>query len=324
MDDDDQPIPLEDRPHADAVDFDLQTLIESVVGVRAEVPETAFSARPLGTERTGSGIVIGRTGLVLTIGYLITEASSIWVITNRGMAVPGHVMAYDQVTGFGLVQALGQLETPAVTIGVSHEAPLGSPVTVIGRGGIENAMVTTLAARREFAGYWEYLIDDALFTVPAHPRWSGTALVDGGGRLIGVGSLLVQTTMPDGDTSAGNMFVPTDLLLPILDELLREGRANRPPRPWLGVYTVERDDHVEISGVADGSPAATGGLEAGDVVVDVDGAPVGDLAELYRQIWGLGAAGVGVPLTVLRDGQSQSITVVSGNREDFLWRPPIH
>lgn len=317
-------IPESARPDPTDLGFDLDDTLDAVVGLRADVPDDAFTAGALGTERRGSGIVIDDQGLVLTIGYLVTEASDVWLSTNRATAVPADVIAYDQVTGFGLLRALGRLDLPALDIAAAAGAQVGSPVVIAGAGGLESALASRLAAKREFAGYWEYLLEQALFTVPAHPRWSGTALLDETGKLLGVGSLLVQTTTSSGQTQAGNMFVPAELLPPIIDDLLHYGRVRREPRPWVGFYPTETDEGIEITATADTGPAATSGVDAGDVVVEVAGHPVQTLAELYRTMWQLGPAGTEIPMTLLRDGQARTVLITSANREDFLRRPALH
>jgi len=317
-------IPEASKPDSSELGFDLNRALEAVVGLRADVPEDAFTAEPLGTERRGSGVVIDRRGLVLTIGYLVTEASQVWLTTNRQTAAPADIVAYDQATGLGLLQALDRLDVAALEIGASAGAQVGSAVVIAGAGGRDQAMKSRLAAKREFAGYWEYLLEQALFTVPAHPRWSGAAMLDETGKLLGIGSLLVQTTTAGGQTQGGNMFVPADLLPPILDDLVSYGRVRRTPRPWLGFYPAETEEGIEITATADTGPAAKSGIDAGDVVVEVAGTPVESLAELYRTMWNLGPAGTEVPLTVLRDGRAHTITVTSANRDDFLRRPALH
>ncbi len=317
-------IPEEARVDPAQVGFDLDHTLDAIVGLRAEVPDDAFTAEALGTERRGSGIVIDDRGLVLTIGYLVTEATDVWLTTNSHSVAPADVVAYDQVTGFGLLRALRRLDAPALDIAAAAGAQVGSRVVIAGAGGRDNSLTSRLAAKREFAGYWEYLLEQALFTVPAHPRWSGTAMLDEQGKLLGVGSLLVQTTSSSGQTQAGNMFVPADLLAPILDDLLSYGRVRREPRPWLGIYPAETDEGIEVTATADTGPAAASGIDEGDLLIEVGGDPVQTLAELYRKMWQLGPAGTKIPLTVLRDGRAREITVTSGNRDDFLKRPALH
>src|SRR6266481_9566385 len=246
--------PAEMRPQPEDWRFDLDTALDSVVLLRSEIPEDAFTAPLLGTERIGNGVVIRDDGLVLTIGYLITEATTIWLNTNKGAAVAGHPLAYDQATGFGLVQPLGRLAAPALSRGTAASCHVGDDVVVAGHGGRKHALKAKLIARREFAGYWEYVLDEALFTSPAHPHWSGAALVGDDGRLIGIGSLLVQEQV-DEDTVHGNMFVPIDLLHPIVDDLVRQGRRAGPMRPWLGLYAAEVKERLVVSALASGGPA---------------------------------------------------------------------
>lgn len=273
--------PTEMQPTRDDVPFDLDRALGAVVAMRVEVPEDAFTASVLGTERTGNGVVIDDAGVVLTIGYLITEADSIWLTTQAGHVVPGHALAYDQVTGLGLVLPLGKLDVAAIPRIDLDAADFGGDIFVIGSGGIGHALRARLFARREFAGYWEYLLDEALFTTPPHPEWSGAALLDAKGRLIGIGSLFVQEA--DGDeTVKGNMFVPSELIDPILDDMLKLGRVDRPPRPWLGIYTAETTDGIAIQGLAHGGPAERAGVHLGDIVHDVAGSPVNGLGDFYR------------------------------------------
>jgi S1-C subfamily serine protease len=314
--------PQEMQPRAGEFRFDLEAALDAVVLVRAEIPEDAFTAQILGTERLGSGVVI-RDGLVLTIGYLITEATAVWLSTNRGSAVAGFPLAYDQASGFGLVQPLGPLDAPALPRGSSASCAVGDAVVVAGHGGAGHALKARIFAKREFAGYWEYVLDEALFTAPAHPSWGGAALIDDGGKLLGIGSLLVQEEL-GGKSVQGNMMVPIDLLAPILEDLLRLGRANRPPRPWLGIYATEAEAQLVVAGLASGGPADQAGLRVGDVLVDVAGARPKGLAELFRRVWSLGPAGVAVPLSVRRNGDSLRLSVRSADRNDFLKKPHLH
>jgi S1-C subfamily serine protease len=310
------------QPAADEVAFELTPVLDSVVALRAEIPEDAFTASILGTERTGNGIVLNDSGLVLTIGYLVTEATSVWLTTNRGGVVEGYPLAYDFASGLGLVMPLGRLVAPALPRGSIAAVQAEDEVYVIGNGGREHALTARVLAKREFAGYWEYVLDEALFTIPAHPEWSGAALVDDSGRLVGVGSLLVQETVDD-DTVQGNMFVPVDLLEPILDDLVSRGRRRGAVRPWLGMYTAQADDRLIVHGVAQRGPAQRAGVRNGDRVLEVAGERVDRLPELFRRIWALGPAGTAVPLTLERDGRRVEVSVRSADREDFLRKPSL-
>jgi S1-C subfamily serine protease len=314
--------PPEIQPADDDVSFDLGRVLDAVVSVRSEIPDEAFTAGILGTERVGNGVVIRDDGLVLTIGYLITEAQSIWLTSNAGVAVEAHPMAYDQASGFGLVLPLRPFSVPMLARGASSTVRVGSDVLVVGHGGRTHALKARLVSRREFAGYWEYVLDEALFTAPAHPQWGGAALVDEDGRLIGIGSLLVQESVEEEEVQ-GNMFVPIDLLEPILDDLLRNGRVSTPPRPWLGMYTAEMGQHLVVNALADGGPAESAGVRVGDVVVEVAGERPKGLADLFRRIWALGRAGTDVPLLLSRQGQLLRVGVRSADRAQFLWRPSL-
>jgi S1-C subfamily serine protease len=311
------------QPSPDEAGFDLASALDAVVLLRAEIPDDAFTAPILGTERAGNGVVIREDGLILTIGYLVTEAESIWLTTNRGTVMQGHALAYDQNTGFGLVLALGPLGVRPLARGSAATTKAEDPVIVIGQGGRAHSLKAKLIAKREFAGYWEYVLDEALFTSPAHPQWGGAALLGDDGRLIGIGSLLVQEAVA-GKAVDGNMFVPIDLLAPILDEMLRLGRAARPPRAWLGIYATEIDGHVVIGGLAPRGPAERAGVKLGDLVLEVAGERISGLAETFRRIWGAGPAGSEIVLTLSRRGAASRIPVRSADRGDFLKKPRLH
>lgn len=316
-------IPSGRQPKAADYGFDLERTLASVVGVRATVPDDAFTAETLGTERAGSGVLI-RDGVVLTIGYLITEAEGVWLATHDGLVLPGHPLAYDQATGFGLVQALGRIDLPAMPLGRSAAAEAGTPVVLAGAGGRKHSVAASIVGKQEFAGYWEYLLDEAIFTAPAHPFWGGAALIGPAGDLLGIGSLQVEQRSETGEGGALNMIVPIDILKPILQDLLTTGRAQQPARPWLGLFATEIDDKVYVAGMATGAPAERAGLQQADMVVAVAGRKVESLAELFRAIWALGEAGVETPLTIYRDGQLLEVRVTSADRNSFLKAPRMH
>lgn len=312
------------QPKDEELDFDLGPVLDALVLLRAEIPDDAFTAPILGTERAGYGVVIREDGLLLTIGYLITEASSIWLTSNRGTVVAGHPLAYDQVTGLGLVLPLGRLGAPPLKRGSAARAVAGDDVIVVGHGGRGHSLVANIVAKREFTGYWEYMLDEALFTAPPHPQWAGAALVDGDGLLIGIGSLLVQDRESlAGQADQGNMFVPVDLLEPILEDLLKFGRPAGPARPWLGVYVGDVQGRLVVSGVAERGPAESAGVRAGDVVLELGGERVSGAADLFRRLWRRGPAGIEVPLTLSRNGDPVQIVVRSVDRNDLHKKPRL-
>lgn len=312
------------QPKAEDFGFDLNAAFDAVVGLRAVIPSDALTARTLGVDRAGNGVLIRGDGLILTIGYLITEAETVWVTLIDGRVVPAHALAYDQETGFGLVQALARLDLPALELGRSSKTAVGDAVIVAGAGGLSHSIAANIVAKQEFAGYWEYVLDEAIFTAPAHPKWGGAPLIGSEGDLLGIGSLQLEQTVQEGRNEHLNMIVPIDLLPPILDDLLTFGRPNRPARPWLGLYATEMEDKIAIIGLADRGPAQRADLRAGDIVYAVAGKPVDKLASFFRRIWSLGQAGIDVPLTVYRDGRTFDLHIASGDRARFLKVPRLH
>jgi S1-C subfamily serine protease len=316
-------IPPAGQPDPAEYRFDLARALSAVVGIRALAPDDAFTAEVLGTERQGNGVLI-RENVALTIGYLVTEAETIWLTLSDGRTVAGHALAYDQETGFGLVQALARLDLPALPLGNSAAAQPGTRVVVAGAGGRAHAVAAFIVGKQEFSGYWEYLLDEAIFTAPAHPFWGGTAVIGPAGDLLGIGSLHVEHRMESGESGHLNMVVPIDLLKPILNDLMTTGSAKRPARPWLGLYATEVSGHVVVAGLATDAPADRAGLKVGDLILAVANVPVGALAGFYRGMWALGPAGAEIPLTVMRDGETLSVRVASGDRRKFLKTPRLH
>jgi S1-C subfamily serine protease len=321
------PVQLQPKPHDCA--FDLERTLLSVVGVRASVPDDAFTASILGTERAGSGVVIREDGLVLTVGYLVTEAETLWLSSGDGRATQGHVLAYDQETGFGLVQALGRLGLPALELGDASLLRMEDPAIVAAGGGRRHAIRSVVVARQEFAGYWEYLLESAIFTAPAHPFWGGSAMIGRDGTLLGIASLHVQQSTgeqaaPQRAARDVNMIVPIDLLPPILDDLLTYGRPNRPPRPWLGLYAAESNDRIVVAGIAAKGPAHAADIHPGDAILAVNGESAVDLAGLWRRVWASGDAGADVAMRLLRDGKVLMAHIRSADRASYLKTPRVH
>ncbi|APO78419.1 peptidase PDZ domain-containing protein (plasmid) [Rhizobium etli 8C-3] len=300
--------------------MNIDRILRSVVAVRSSIPEDAFTAMTLGTQREGSGVVIGENGLVVTIGYLITEAEEVWLTRNDGYVVPAHALAYDQETGFGLVQALGPLYVPALDLGDAIAAKVGDPVMLA--DGIGQFVQAAIVAKQEFAGYWEYLLEEAIFIAPAHPSWGGAALIGSDGKLLGIGSLRLQMSQR-GQAADINMVVPINLLPPILDDLLTRGQVNKPPRPWLGAFSAESNGDVVVMSVAEGGPAAQAGLREGDIISEIRDGEVAGLADFYRKLWRSGPAGVEIPMRILRDGREAWLRVKSADRNSFLRKPQL-
>ncbi|MBV9632678.1 MAG: serine protease [Xanthobacteraceae bacterium] len=291
-------------------------ILSGVVAVKTFINPDGRTVEYLGREREGSGVVIDDQGLIVTIGYLMVEAHAAQVTTNDGRTVPANVVGYDQVSGFGLLQAISPLKVRPMALGKSADVRKGDPVIVASSGGAASAQPARVIARREFAGSWEYLLDNAIFTAPPHMAWSGAALINRDGKLVGVGSLILGDA--GGKGQPGNMFVPIDTLTPILADLLAQGRPAAPPPPWLGLNTEEQDGRLVITQVSPEGPAEKAGLERGDIIVGVGGVAIKSLPEFYRKVWARGAAGTTIPLDVAQDRGKRRVDVKSMNRLDHL------
>jgi S1-C subfamily serine protease len=315
-------VPPANQPRPGDYSFDLDRVLASVVGLHSIIPPDASSAETLGTERAGNGVLID-DGLILTIGYLITEAETVWLHLGDGRVVSGHALGVDFESGFGLVQALGHIDLDPLPLGSSAAAKIGDAVVVGGAGGRTRSVASRIAAKQEFAGYWEYLLDEAIFTLPAHPNWGGTGLINSRGELIGIGSLQLERER-EGKAEHVNMIVPIDLLKPVLDDLRKFGRVNKPPRPWLGMYSTEIDHRVVVVGISEKGPAGRAELKTGDVILAVNGDKITSQTGFYRKLWSLGPAGVDVPLTVYHEGVTFDVTLTSIDRAKFLKAPRLH
>ena len=307
----------EPRPGA-AVARPLDELVSAIVRVKTFINPDGRTVENLGREREGSGIVIDDDGLILTIGYLMVEAHAAEVITNAGRTVPANIVGYDNETGFGLLKAIEPLKLKPLPFGKSAALRQGEAVLVASYGGESRVAGVHVVAKREFAGSWEYLLDEAIFTAPPHPAWSGAALINREGKLVGVGSLIVGDSTGAGDDKPGNMFVPIDRLAPILGDLIADGRPASPPHPWLGVTTTEIHGRLFVGRVTPGGPAEKAGVQRGDVIIGVAGEPPAGMADFYRKVWALGVAGTVIPLDVLKSGEKRHVDVKSMNRLDHL------
>jgi S1-C subfamily serine protease len=317
-------IPLEMRPRARDFGFDLETRLASVIGLKADVPADAFTAETLGRERRGHGVLIDADGLVLTIGYLLIEAETVWLTTNDGKVTQGHPLAFDSVSGLGLVQALGALDVRPAPIGDPALVAPGDRLVIAGAGGAGQALATQLVARQEFAGYWEYAIDEAMFVSPAHPLWGGAGVFNERGELVAIGSLQVEHGENEHDKAFLNMVVPVDLLRESLDFLVKTGRPPGPPRPWAGFYAIEMGERIVVAGLAEEGPADKAGLESGDIILSICGEKPARLADLWKKIWAAGPAGVDLPMIVERDDKVFELTITSADRLQFFRSPVMH
>jgi len=296
----------------------IEELVSAMVRINAHINPDGRTVQGLGHEREGSGILIDGDGLVLTIGYLMVEAYAAEIVANNGRTVPANVVGYDQESGFGLLRTITPLKLKPMPLGKSAEIKQGDPVLVASFGGTGMVAGAYVVAKREFAGNWEYLLDEALFTAPPHPAWSGAALISREGKLVGVGSLIVGNAGGGSNKAPGNMFVPIDRLSSILADLIAAGRTPGPARPWLGINTDEMGGRLLVSRITPASPAERAGIKRGDVIVGVNGEQAKNLADFYRKVWAQGSAGATVALDVLQDNEVRRIEVKSMNRLEHL------
>jgi S1-C subfamily serine protease len=301
---------------------DAEEILKAIVKIRAIIPGDAQTARTLGTEREGNGVVIDSKGHILTIGYLIVEAEDIQVLGSEGKPVKATFVGYDHKTGFGLLRTDESLGVAPMKLGQSSEIKEGDPALVAGHGGGDSVQAIRVISRKEFAGYWEYLLEDAIFTAPAYANYGGAALIGPEGQLLGIGSLLSQIMIQGFGSIPCNIFVPIDHLKPILSDLIARGRSREAPRPWLGLNVEEAHGRVFIIQLTPKGPTEEAGLKPGDMILAVDGKEVNGLADFYRKVWALGNAGIDVPLSLLQGIRIRDIKVRSIDRHQFLQLKP--
>jgi S1-C subfamily serine protease len=299
-----------------------EEVLKAVVKIRALIPEDARTASVLGTEREGHGIVFDPKGHILTAGYLIVESERIEVTGSDGRKLAASFIGYDHATGLGILRAEGQLHVEPMKFGSASDLKEGAPVIVAGHGGLEAAIGARVVARREFTGYWEYILDQAIYTAPAYAQFAGAALIGPDGELLGVGSLFTQLSVPGMGMLPCNVFIPIDLLHPILDDLIATGRSKQPARPWLGIHAEETHQRVFITRITAGGPAEEAGLQPDDLVLTVNGKAVNGLSDFYRKVWEAGSAGTQVKLGILKGIEVKEITVRTGDRNRFLLMKP--
>ena len=302
----------------------IDEILGAVVSITAHIPEDAMSADLLGTERSGHGVVIRADGLIVTVGYIVLDAESIWVGTDENTLVPAYTVANDFDSGLALLKPALPVAVHAVELGRAADLETGEPVFVVGSGGISDTIEGKVVAKHEFAGRWEYLLEEAVYTAPVHPGWAGAAMLDGSGRLCGIASLMLQDPDVSDREAPVNLIIPIDTIAPVLDELCQHGRRRTPPRPWLGMLIHEDDEQLLVAGVYRGCPADKAGLLPGDIIVRVCGRPPFSLADFLRRVWSQGSAGVRVPLTVLRDGDLVDVAVETTERNAFMHKDTIN
>ena len=297
---------------------DAEQLLNAIVKVKSTIPNEARTAGILGTAREGNGVLIDVDGHILTIGYLILEADGIEVVDQEGQTLPAKYIGYDHKTGFGLIRADKSLNITPIQLGQSSDLKKGDPVLVIGHGGIDSVQGARVVSRGEFTGYWEYLLDNAIYTTPPYANYGGAALGGRDGKLLGIGSIFTRKSIADLGEIPCNMFVPIDLLQPILTRLMATGGSGEPPQPWLGLFIEEVHGRLFVQRVTSGGPAEKAGVGSGDIILKVNKKTVQGLADFYRKVWSLGEAGVEVPVEVLQGIEIRDIVVQSEDRYRYF------
>jgi S1-C subfamily serine protease len=301
-----------------AAEQSAEEILKAIVKVRAVIHEDAVTAQALGTEREGNGVLIDSRGHILTIGYLILEAKTIEVTGPDDQVMDATFVGYDYDSGFGLLRVDKSLKIKPMELGKSSELMIGEPALVAGHKGADTVSGVRVAARQEFTGYWEYLLENAIYTIPPYQNYGGAALIGSDGSLLGIGSIFTQVTVPGTGTLPANMFVPIDLLKPILSDLKTAGRSLKPQKPWLGMHTDESHRRIFVIRIHPGGPAQKANLQIGDLILKVNNQPVEGQADFYKKVWALGTAGVKVPISILRGTTIQDITLQSADRYQFL------
>lgn len=296
--------------------------LSAIVQINSIVPDNARTAASLGTNRTGSGVVIDSNGLVLTVGYVILEAIEVAVQGPNANQIPAEIIAYDHESGFGLIRAQTPLNVQPMPLGDADQISLMEPLLVASHVGKLDAKGVFLIDRRPFAGYWEYLLEQALFTAPPHRQFGGAALINRQGQLVGIGSLILNDNRSNGRQRPANMFIPINDLKPILADLIAEGRRKDPAHPWLGLFFEEYRGRIFVTRVAPDGPAQDAGMLAGDLVLGIDGTIATGLADFYRDLWQRGEPGIDIPLDVIRNNEMSIKVIESGDRYQYLRLDP--
>jgi len=293
----------------------------AIVKVSTHAIPEARSSVTLGSEREGTGVVIGDNGLILTIGYLIVEADEISIVDSRGRTLSARIVGYDHITGLGLLRTIAPLDARPVQLGDSSKAATRDPVMIAASG--DDVAFARIVSKRAFSGSWEYALDEALFTSPPTTNWSGAALFDRDGKLLGVGSLIVREANEDEPKVPGNMFVPINVLKPILNDLVATGHRAGPARPWLGISTDEVSGRLVVTRVSSDGPADRAGVGVGDIILGVAGEAVRTQSEFYRKVWSLGA-GTEIALRILQGVDIKEVNVASIDRIEYFKRPTTY
>ncbi|MDC0598877.1 S1C family serine protease, partial [Gammaproteobacteria bacterium] len=290
---------------------------DAVMGLHCSIPETAMTAALLGTERQSHAVQVSESGLMLTVGYSVMEASELWLTNRTGQTAEAILLAHDYDSGIALIRPVMPLGKAFLETAPAKSIKVGTEINIL-TSTSKKAIPVELFAKEEYAGRWEYLLEEAFYTVPLCEDWSGAALLNTEGKLCGIGSLALGLKSPQGDVMPGNLFIPTELVMPHLEYMSLHGQKPGPLRPWLGTLIDEKEAELHVVGLYQGAPAAEAGVRPGDVILSVDQQPVSSMAGFFRTIWHYGSAGSHIPLT-LKDGDgTRQVILDTVDRNSFF------
>lgn len=292
---------------------------EAVMAIQSHVPESAITADLLGTLRNSHAVQVSEDGLMLTVGYSVLEADEIWITNKRGKTTEGILLANDFNSGIALIKPASPIGTTWFDTANKDQLKAGDTVSIY-TSEDNKPMEAVVFAKEEFAGRWEYLLEEAFYTVPLCEHWSGAALVNNDGKLCGIGSLAIGLASPQGQAIPGNLFIPVELVMPHLEHMALYGETPEDKRPWLGILTEEHDAELHVTGVYSRAPAAKAGIKPGDVILSVENQPVASLAGFFRSVWRCGPAGTEIPLTIRNstDSETRDITLQTIDRNAYF------
>jgi len=299
----------------------IEKFYESIVGISSVAVDNARSLATLGKERSGSGIVIDKEGHILTIGYLVIEADTIEITLANGDTYPGKVVGYDHATGFAILKSIVPKKLFPVDLGESEKIKENDVLYILPHLDEGPGSPTKLVSRRPFAGSWEYFLEKPIYTYPFNPHWQGTPLLNEKGQLLGIGSLFIRDSIAEGINSPGNLFVPIELLKPILKDLINEGKRKTKLNPWMGLTPDDSSGKISITRVSKDGPAEAAGIKAGDVLLSVNNKEVKTMQDFYKTAWSLGGPGTKIPINIQREDKNINLIINSIDRMDFFIKP---
>jgi len=305
--------------YADITKEKIEQFYESIVSVRSIVPSEARTAASLGVEREGNGVAIDEKH-ILTIGYIVIESESIEIGLPDGRRLPAKLVGYDHTTGFGIIKSIVPLKMPSLKLGDSDNIDSEQDLLILPSPNRGAGSIVRSVSRRPFTGWWEYFVENPIYTTPSNGLWAGAPILNNNGEILGIGSLFVSESVP-GIFSPGNMSVPINLLKPILEDLISSGRRKSKIQPYLGISSDDSNNQIIVTRISDGGPAFQAGIRPQDIIVTINGSQVSDLKSFYQKLWKSGEAGITIELSVLRRGTIMNFSVKTVDRLDYFFTP---